>query len=243
LLPQQPAQATIEISEGLQVTNNSSQQFKMEAMTDAQRPRVTIHLFSHARSPPLQPQADLKYDLRKVPNPPKHMRDDYDGRSMRLRRDMKLDSVFRSLLNKARADIEQACSESEQQPTEGAGQGLLAEASSERMNDHDQATQVSVTSGNGGTDNASPPADQPRPSTENVQDDDFSPTQTLRISCFCAAGCHRSVAFAEELAAMDWPKAWHIDVTHRDVDKVRQDRGRQDRGPFAKQRQRGKRAD
>lgn len=40
----------------------------------------------------------------------------------------------------------------------------------------------------------------------------------LRIGCFCEHGFHRSVAFAEELGRRRWPKAWVVEVIHRDVD-------------------------
>lgn len=43
------------------------------------------------------------------------------------------------------------------------------------------------------------------------------PHRVLRISSFCVAGHHRSVAFAEELAELRWPEGWQVRVYHRDL--------------------------
>ncbi|KAI0157921.1 hypothetical protein GGR52DRAFT_576890 [Hypoxylon sp. FL1284] len=39
----------------------------------------------------------------------------------------------------------------------------------------------------------------------------------LRVGCLCGSGHHRSVAFAEQLAAIDWPEDWGLEVVHRDL--------------------------
>lgn len=67
--------------------------------------RKTLVIVSHAHAPPLSPAPTLKFDLRQVKNPPKQIRDAYDGRSKRLRNHMLQEDGFVSLLNTAEADI------------------------------------------------------------------------------------------------------------------------------------------
>ncbi len=68
----------------------------------------------------------------------------------------------------------------------------------------------------------------------------------LRISCFCALGHHRSVAFVHTLAqSSSWPRDWEIQVVHRDVDKKRSSEGGKrsregQKGQFRRERQRKK---
>lgn len=66
---------------------------------------VHLLLVSHAHSPPFSPAPALKLDLRRVTNPPKHIRDAYDGRSKRLREHLLHEDVFVNLLGTAEADI------------------------------------------------------------------------------------------------------------------------------------------
>lgn len=67
--------------------------------------RKTIIIISHAHAPSLSPAPTLTFDLRKVKNPPKHIRDAYDGRSKRLRNHLLQEDGFASLLNTAEAEI------------------------------------------------------------------------------------------------------------------------------------------
>jgi len=64
-------------------------------------------LISHSHAPPLLPEPHLKFDLRKTSNPPKHIRDAYDGRSKRLREHMLSSDDFYALLDTAQARIEE----------------------------------------------------------------------------------------------------------------------------------------
>jgi hypothetical protein len=64
-------------------------------------------LISHSHAPPLLPEPHLKFDLRKTSNPPKHIRDAYDGRSKRLREHMLSSDDFCALLDTAQARIEE----------------------------------------------------------------------------------------------------------------------------------------
>jgi hypothetical protein len=54
-------------------------------------------------------------------------------------------------------------------------------------------------------------ADEPINNTEQ--------STQLIVSCFCALGKHRSVAFVEELARKQWPDDWNVEIHHRDVDQ------------------------
>ena len=67
--------------------------------------QFTLVLVSHSHAPPLLPEPHLKYDLRKMSNPPKHIRDAYDGRSKRLREHMVASGEFCALLDTAQARI------------------------------------------------------------------------------------------------------------------------------------------
>lgn len=60
---------------------------------------------AHAHRPPLTPGPDLKFDLRKISNPPKHIRDAYDGRSKRLRDHMLADGAFVKMLDAAQLEV------------------------------------------------------------------------------------------------------------------------------------------
>jgi hypothetical protein len=66
----------------------------------------TLVLVSHSHSPPLLPAPDLKFDLRKISNPPKHTRDSCDGRSKHLREHLLASEDFCALLEMAQASIE-----------------------------------------------------------------------------------------------------------------------------------------
>lgn len=65
----------------------------------------TLILISHSHAPPLVPKPQLKFDLRKTSNPPKNIRDAYDGRSKRLREHMMAGDDFCALLDTAQTRI------------------------------------------------------------------------------------------------------------------------------------------
>jgi hypothetical protein len=66
----------------------------------------TLVLVSHSHAPPLLPAPHLKFDLRKVSNPPKHTRDACDGRSKHLREHLLASEDFCALLETAQASVE-----------------------------------------------------------------------------------------------------------------------------------------
>ncbi len=76
--------------------------------TAVAEPLVVLLLTSHAHSPPLQPPAQLKYDLRSIENPPKPLRDSHTGVSKRLREHLRSHQDFPDLLDRAETDIRAA---------------------------------------------------------------------------------------------------------------------------------------
>ncbi|KAI8959041.1 hypothetical protein F5Y11DRAFT_350890 [Daldinia sp. FL1419] len=48
---------------------------------------------------------------------------------------------------------------------------------------------------------------------EEMQEDETA----VRVGCLCGSGHHRSVAFSEQLAQMEWPDGWAVALTHRDL--------------------------
>jgi hypothetical protein len=79
----------------------------MQNSTDSTKEQPVLILISHSHRRPLSSAPDLKFDLRKVSNPPKHIRDAYDGRSKRLREHMMHMVEFTSLLDTAKKNIEE----------------------------------------------------------------------------------------------------------------------------------------
>ncbi|RFU35112.1 hypothetical protein B7463_g1246, partial [Scytalidium lignicola] len=153
----------------------------------------TLVLISHSHSPPLLPPPQLKFDLRSLPNPPKHIRDAYTGVSSRLQEWLKNDPRFISKRDSIRHEIE----------------GIMAR-------DMDMHTQLKsgdddLTDKNNATSK-----------TPNTKPSELSPPTEpeVRVGIFCAMGKHRSVAMVEELAAMTWP-GWQLKVIHRDLMKRR----------------------
>jgi hypothetical protein len=84
----------------------------------------TLVLISHSHAPPLLPEPHLRFDLRKTSNPPKHIRDAFDGRSKRLREHMMASDEFCALLDTAQARIEEQMSSFAEKDRGGAGKHI-----------------------------------------------------------------------------------------------------------------------
>ena len=69
------------------------------------QPAAILLLTSHAHSPPLRPSPQLKYDLRRIENPPKALRDSHTGVSKRLREHLRNHVDFVEMLSHAESDI------------------------------------------------------------------------------------------------------------------------------------------
>lgn len=207
--------------------------------------QVTLTIWSHSHAPPLQPPADVSFDLRRVPNPPKHIRDNYDGRSKRLREHLLHDATFANLLQSAMQEVlhfvkereGDAVSRQASRPGQTcfvAGDETVIAPATGSMNSTacDDSNGEDYTSGDGNTDDEEAQARTVSQSTnydaDQEEPDSSSPAQSgeiksdsrisgVSISCFCERGRHRSVAFAEELGRMAWPRTWDVSVQHRDV--------------------------
>ena len=169
-------------------------------------------LISHSHRRPLSCPPHLKFDLRKVSNPPKHIRDAYDGRSKRLREYMLHMEDFTSLLETAKKSIEVDMTmfvQNGQGESSAVMLGCLDAPSLQgRLTDHQSCAEA-----HGAT-----------PQVPEVKDDVSENPQgnavQLVVSCFCERGRHRSVAFAEELSRYKRPREWAVEIHHRDVDEV-----------------------
>ncbi|KAF2173844.1 hypothetical protein M409DRAFT_48762 [Zasmidium cellare ATCC 36951] len=212
---------------------------------------VTLAIWSHSHAPPLIPAAEISFDLRRVTNPPKHIRDSYDGRSKRLREHLLHDATFVNLLQSAMEEIlkvanirhddevlEQAShpeetgfvagaetTTSSSPPATGPSNRTTREDNPsdddtrEAENADDEEAQAQTASQTTEYD-----SDQEEPDSSSGEiepgesESESDSSRLLRISCFCERGRHRSVAFAEELGRMAWPRGWDVLVRHRDVD-------------------------
>jgi RNase adaptor protein for sRNA GlmZ degradation len=164
-----------------------------------------VIILSHAHAPPLNPAANLTYDLRTVPNPPKAIRDSYTGVDKRLREHMRQHDAFRELLVRAEGDIKEALAVLIGE--RGDGQ-VAVEDGGEDDDDESHGDESHVD-------------DDEHEINDEVDENHANDGPVLRVGVFCARGQHRSVAFVEELARLDWPRDWEVRVLHRDLGKER----------------------
>jgi RNase adaptor protein for sRNA GlmZ degradation len=180
-------------------------------------------LTSHGYSPPLNPPPDLRVDVRNLPNPPKHIRDAYNGTSKRLQEWMKENPVFIARRDAIRTEIETAMTK---KMDEHEKKDVLKVEP--KNNVKDIQAQSLPTGKNSGVEeldeaidrNEDEDEDADSSSAADVDDDSRDDGITLKVGIFCAMGRHRSVAMVEELVRMSWP-GWHLRVEHRDIAKKR----------------------
>jgi hypothetical protein len=151
----------------------------------------TIILISHAHSPPLNPPPDLSFDVRHLGNPPKNIRDRYDGTSKRLQEWLDSGPEFRDRKEAIRQEI-----------VTGVLQRLEELSSIEDKKQEKQNVAEDETLTNSDHDKERNGKEQ-----GGVQ---------FRVGVFCERGKHRSVAMVEQLRKLDWP-GWDVEVEHRDV--------------------------
>lgn len=183
-----------------------------------------LFLISHGHSPPLKPAPELKFDVRSLPNPPKHIRDAHNGTSKRLQEWMQTDAKFLARRDEIKVEIEAAMRgltaahekrdilqlrpqhggriNEDGRPSAGMGQHVEAEEENDEGSENDEEGLSSDQESFGG------------------DDDSRDQTNTLRVGIYCAMGKHRSVAMVEELARLSWP-GWCVVVEHRDISKKR----------------------
>jgi hypothetical protein len=183
----------------------------------------TLVLISHGHSPPLKPEPQLRFDVRSLPNPPKHIRDAHNGTSKRLQEWMQTDAKFLARRDAIKSEIETAM--------------MLLTAAHEKKDILRLEPQHGEWTGDGGG-HASALGQQGEvecreaarndekkwsPGQDSADEDDDDPrdqADTLRVGIYCAMGRHRSVAMVEELAKLSWP-GWCVEVEHRDISKKR----------------------
>jgi hypothetical protein len=177
----------------------------------------SLILISHSHSPPLNPPPDLKFDVRSLPNPPKNVRDAYNGTSKRLQEWMRGDDRFIERRDEMKGDIE------------GKMQEILEEWRKRDASQQEAEDQELKQDGKAESqereelqaDESSDAEDSGESTSRDGRDEgDDGESVLLRVGIFCAMGRHRSVAMVEELARMDWP-GWRVDIFHRDVAKKR----------------------
>ncbi|KAK7186796.1 hypothetical protein PSPO01_07330, partial [Paraphaeosphaeria sporulosa] len=212
---------------------------------------VCLHITSHAHSPPLRQPPDLKYDLRTVLNPPKNVRDRYTGVDKRLREEMQREKRFVELVERAERERERFGSFSKmwwlhrrrrrQQRQKGrlnasqkgrAWAILFADVRAEAgLKLQRQVSDIDKL--------------DPAPVLDEIDEDIEAYTHMVRISAFCAAGRHRSVAFACALASCDWAREWTVRVEHRDLSRKNDNRkdGGKGQGKRSKERMEQERMD
>ncbi|EPE25469.1 hypothetical protein GLAREA_01381 [Glarea lozoyensis ATCC 20868] len=175
----------------------------------------TLVLISHSHSPPLNPPANLSFDLRALSNPPKYIRDAHTGTSKRLREWLSRDEGFIARRDAIRLHILEAMKESEQVQDEekSASSEAEIEDTKDEGTDATQVQDLEEEQSEGSEDEISSSGSAP---SETKQ----ASVQELRVGIFCQMGRHRSVAMVEELARMKWPE-WDVRVEHRDVLKKR----------------------
>ncbi|KAH7346438.1 hypothetical protein BKA65DRAFT_551344 [Rhexocercosporidium sp. MPI-PUGE-AT-0058] len=180
-------------------------------------------LISHGHAPPLNPHPQLRFDVRSLANPPKHIRDNLNGTSWRLQEWMLSDPKFGERRDAIRKEIEKEMNrmtaENDKEDALKLGQytdkirqdvdwGL------EKKQREKYAKELASEDQSGEEESIPQDVDT---YSEATDQDNYS---TLRVGIFCAIGRHRSVAMVEELAKMSWP-GWQIKVEHRDLNKKR----------------------
>jgi hypothetical protein len=192
-------------------------------------------LVSYAHSPPLHPAADLKLDVCSLPNPPKNVRDKYNGTSKRVREWLETDQ---KVLDK-RDEIKRW--------VEGKGKEMIAELEKKEIlgmsiSNQDPKSPSENPHGEENENEAhiSKATEESNNDVNTSYSDQEGDRPELRISIYCAMGIHRSVAMVESLAQMSWPGR-EVRVVHRDVERKRggesgreKGRGNMEMGPESK---------
>jgi len=199
----------------------------------------TLVLISHGHSPPLKLAPQLKFDVRSLPNPPKHIRDAHNGTSRRLQEWMLSDPVFAARRDAIRSEIEarmtKMTSEHEKKDVLKVDPERSGKEDSEGIDQshektRDQSPNSAQESEEEGIDDSASSDDE---ASHSSQEADQNGVSTLRVGISCAMGRHRSVAMVEELAKLSWP-GWEVQVEHRDLFKKRsagkKSGGKQSRG-------------
>lgn len=181
----------------------------------------TLVLISHGSSPPLNPAPHLRFDVRSLPNPPKHIRDAYNGTSKRLQQWMQSDGRYIARRDEIKSEIEEAMTNM----TAAHEQKDILKLGPQHDEEHGSRSvgMSEDVEAKGRKDDALDDEQEQESSRESFDDDAVRSRDVntiLRVGIFCAMGRHRSVAMVEELANISWP-GWLVEVEHRDISKKR----------------------
>jgi len=188
--------------------------YAQKVLEDVELP--VLILISHGHAPPLSPPPQLKFDVRNLPNPPKHIRDAYNGTSRRLQEWMVSDPAFGDRRDAVRTEIEEEMNRMtvEHEKNDVLKLGQDTQGKSDQLKEETPAGEdVSEKE----PEDGGAVLGEADSSVEEADQDSF---WTLRVGVSCAMGRHRSVAMVEELAKMSWP-GWQVEVQHRDLNKKR----------------------
>ena len=177
---------------------------------------LTLVLISHGHSPPLNPPPRLRFDVRFLPNPPKHIRDAHNGTSKRLQEWMRTDAKFLTRRDEIKSEIEAAMTRMTAETEQRKIARLRSEQKDLTTEDSEPMVEMEQQIEEGEACDEEGPPDQ-----DNIDNNDSTPRDQatlLRVGIFCAMGRHRSVAMVEELKNLPWP-GWHVVIEHRDIFK------------------------
>ncbi|KXS14862.1 hypothetical protein M427DRAFT_57263 [Gonapodya prolifera JEL478] len=193
-----------------------------------------LALTSHSHSPPLNPAPEFRHYLRRVPNPPKAVRDAYTGLHKRLRDHMMREPVFVEMVDNAEEEIRarmdelmanrgqlKAMATSARTDTEMAG--LDDDKSPDSSSITEEVESLDEHEGRG--ENGIEVETSLDPTSPNDEDEPTN-VPTIHVGAFCERGKHRSVSFVEVLGRRTWPAGWDVRVAHRDVHGGREGRGK-----------------
>ncbi|KAF3916185.1 hypothetical protein AA313_de0206566 [Arthrobotrys entomopaga] len=193
--------------------------------------RIVIYS-SGAHFGPLKPPATLRYDLRSITNPPKHLRDTLDGRSKKLRDHLLNEQDFVDLLDSITNDILQEVVKLEN----ATGGGEVPDGDAVDITQHGQSSEtdmeaLEVSKSRDIADTEISSSKEPisqSPINQSFETSLSSENEpTITINCFCHLGRHRSASMVEELGRIKWPKEFQVQVFHRDIDRSRKKTGKQ----------------
>lgn len=184
-------------------------------MTTQETRSIQVWLFSygHANGPIIQQpggarfQRTLAYNIRHLPNPPRHLRAKSTGLSRRLQKEFLQNDDVEAFLVKAQDELLNEIREGCEQLSRSSNQNDNGRETVEDL-------EINERSGLNGTRSASN-----EPGTED-------PDIDIVVTVCCEEGQHRSVAFIEELARRlsdfkhgDGSQTWQlsVDIIHRDI--------------------------
>lgn len=203
-----------------------------DALNELDLPLLT--LISHGHAPPLHPKPTLKFDVRSLPNPPKHIQDAYNGTSSRLQEWMNAHEKYvhwkEDIRKEILVNLNEVLEEEEERAELEDEKAKSADAYLKKVEGEGEIP-TNGASLNDIRENDSDGCESREVSSEEEEDDEEEEHDEeegdgggddggleVRVGIYCTIGRHRSVALVEELSRMEWP-GWRVRVMHRDVAK------------------------